>query len=85
MRVTRRQSFGGLLGMLLAPFVAPRLAPVVIGTGQLSEVALGWSTYNGDCMTPLQRECTVESIRQLGGFMSRSIDRQSAAMSGRIS
>ena len=29
----------------------------VVGTGDLSELALGWATYNGDHMSMLRREC----------------------------
>lgn len=32
---------------------------IVIGTGDLSEVALGWSTYNGDHMSMYGVNCTV--------------------------
>ena len=31
--------------------VANRLGGLVIGTGDLSELALGWATYNGDHMS----------------------------------
>ena len=30
---------------------ANQIGGLVIGTGDLSEVALGWSTYNGDHMS----------------------------------
>ena len=76
MKWTRRQSFGGILGMLLAPF-APQLIPA-----PARKLILFDTTHTMSSFTPLQQHCTVESIRQLGDFMSQSIDRQSAAMSG---
>ena len=31
----------------------------VIGTGDLSELALGWSTYNGDHMSMYNPNCSI--------------------------
>ena len=71
--ITRRESLGGMISLLFAPFAVP-----VVATGQLSEVALGWSTYPEDPLPSL----SAQGIQQLGDYMSRSISQQSAAMSG---
>ena len=39
--------------------IANQTGGIVIGTGDLSEVALGWSTYNGDHMSMYGVNCTV--------------------------
>ncbi|MCF7790666.1 MAG: NAD(+) synthase [Victivallales bacterium] len=39
--------------------IANRERGIVIGTGDLSEIALGWSTYNGDHMSMYAVNCTV--------------------------
>ncbi len=39
--------------------VANREGGLVIGTGDLSEIALGWSTYNGDHMSMYAVNCSV--------------------------
>lgn len=39
--------------------VANRERGLLIGTGDLSEIALGWSTYNGDHMSMYSVNCTV--------------------------
>ncbi len=39
--------------------VANDLGGLVIGTGDLSEIALGWSTYNADHMSMYNTNCTV--------------------------
>ena len=39
--------------------VANKTGGMVIGTGDLSELALGWATYNGDHMSP----CTASTAR----------------------
>lgn len=39
--------------------VANAIGGIVVGTGDLSEIALGWSTYNGDHMSMYSVNCTV--------------------------
>ena len=39
--------------------IANKNAALVIGTGDLSEIALGWSTYNGDHMSMYAVNCSV--------------------------
>ncbi|MCD8119404.1 MAG: NAD(+) synthase [Lachnospiraceae bacterium] len=39
--------------------VANRLGGMVVGTGDLSELALGWATYNGDHMSMYAVNCSV--------------------------
>ena len=52
--------------------VANMEGALVVGTGDLSEIALGWNTYNGDHMSMYQINASVpktmvlEALRQLG-------------------
>lgn len=39
--------------------LANKTAGLVIGTGDLSEIALGWSTYNGDHMSMYSVNCSI--------------------------
>ena len=39
---------------------------LVVGTGDLSEIALGWNTYNGDHMSMYQLNCSVPKTMVLG-------------------
>ena len=39
--------------------IANKVNGLVIGTGDLSEIALGWSTYNGDHMSMYSVNCGV--------------------------
>lgn len=39
--------------------IANQTGGIVIGTGDLSEIALGWSTYNGDHMSMYSVNCSV--------------------------
>ncbi len=39
--------------------LANKTGGMVIGTGDLSEIALGWSTYNGDHMSMYSVNCTI--------------------------
>ncbi len=58
--------------------VANREGGLVIGTGDLSEIALGWSTYNGDHMSMYAVNCSVPKtlIRYVIGWVAdqRSAD-----------
>ena len=52
--------------------VANQLGGLVIGTGDLSELALGWATYNGDHMSMYGVNGSIPNTGQipgkLGGF-----------------
>ncbi len=50
--------------------VANGCGGLVVGTGDLSEVALGWATYNGDHMSMYGVNCTVPKtlVRHLVGY-----------------
>jgi NAD+ synthase (glutamine-hydrolysing) len=41
---------------------------LVVGTGDLSEIALGWNTYNGDHMSMYQINCSVPKTMVLGAL-----------------
>ena len=41
---------------------------LVVGTGDLSEIALGWNTYNGDHMSMYQLNCSVPKTMVLGAL-----------------
>ncbi len=41
---------------------------LVVGTGDLSEIALGWNTYNGDHMSMYQVICSVPKTMVLGAL-----------------
>ncbi len=47
--------------------VANKMGGLVLGTGDLSEIALGWSTYNGDHMSMYAVNCSIPKtlIRRL--------------------
>ncbi len=57
---------------------------LLVGTGDLSEIALGWSTYNGDhmsmysvnCGVPktLMRACVLAVARQRGGILAEALE-----------
>ena len=46
--------------------LANRLGALVVGTGDLSEIALGWNTYNGDHMSMYQINGSVPKTMVLG-------------------
>ena len=48
---------------------------LVVGTGDLSEVALGWSTYNGDHMSMYGVNCSVPKtlVRYLVGYFAGTL------------
>ena len=50
--------------------IANQTGGLVIGTGDLSEMALGWSTYNGDHMSMYNVNCSVPKtlVRHLVGY-----------------
>ncbi len=57
-----------------------KLGGMVIGTGDLSELALGWATYNGDHMSMYGVNASVPKtlIQFLVRYVARTVDAQSA-------
>lgn len=53
--------------------LANKTGGLVVGTGDLSEIALGWSTYNGDHMSMYAVNCSIPKtlIRCLIGHVAR--------------
>ena len=51
---------------------------LVVGTGDLSEIALGWSTYNGDHMSMYAVNCAVPKtlIRYFIGWVAENSDKK---------
>jgi NAD+ synthase (glutamine-hydrolysing) len=56
---------------------------LVIGTGDLSEMALGWSTYNGDHMSMYAVNCSIPKtlVRHLTAYVSDSNRQTKPALS----
>ncbi len=56
--------------------VANKCGGIVIGTGDLSEMALGWSTYAGDHISMYCVNCGVPKslVRHLVAWINTSID-----------
>lgn len=50
---------------------------MVIGTGDLSEMALGWSTYNGDHMSMYAVNCGIPKtlVRYMVGWVAEQLDK----------
>ena len=42
--------------------IANKEGGLVVGTGDLSELALGWSTYNGDHMSMYSVNCSIPKL-----------------------
>lgn len=59
--------------------IANKTGGLVIGTGDLSEMALGWSTYNGDHMSMYAVNCSIPKtlVRHLTRYVS-DINREEA-------
>ena len=59
--------------------VANQTGGMVIGTGDMSELALGWATYNGDHMSMYGVNCSVPKtlVRYLVQFYADSCDKDS--------
>ncbi|MDY3984900.1 NAD(+) synthase [Dysosmobacter sp.] len=53
--------------------IANKNGGIVIGTGDLSELALGWCTYNGDHMSMYAVNCSIPKtlVRHLVGYLAR--------------
>jgi NAD+ synthase (glutamine-hydrolysing) len=58
--------------------IANREKGLLVGTGDLSEIALGWSTYNGDHMSMYTVNCAVPKtlIRYLVGWVAEKSDKK---------
>ena len=58
-----------------------KLNGLVIGTGDLSELALGWATYNGDHMSMYGVNASIPKtlIKYLVRFVAQTVDDQSAS------
>lgn len=54
--------------------VANKVNGIVVGTGDLSEIALGWCTYNGDQMSMYAVNCDIPKtlVKQLVKFVAQS-------------
>lgn len=61
--------------------LANKLGGLVIGTGDLSELALGWATYNGDHMSMYGVNASIPKtlIKYLVEYVARTVDDASAA------
>lgn len=61
--------------------LANKLGGMVVGTGDLSELALGWATYNGDHMSMYGVNASVPKtlIKHLVKHVARTVDEKSAA------
>lgn len=60
--------------------MANKLNALVIGTGDLSELALGWSTYNGDHMSMYAVNCSIPKtlVKYLVKWVADNVTDQSA-------
>lgn len=58
--------------------IANQSGGIVIGTGDLSELALGWATYNGDHMSMYAVNCSIPKtlVRHLVSYEARISSRQ---------
>jgi NAD+ synthase (glutamine-hydrolysing) len=58
-----------------------QLGGLVIGTGDLSELALGWATYNGDHMSMYGVNASIPKtlIKYLVEFVAKTVDDKSAS------
>ena len=61
--------------------LANKLGGMVIGTGDLSELALGWATYNGDHMSMYAVNAFIPKtlIKYLVKYVAQTIDEKSAS------
>ncbi|MDT8716346.1 NAD(+) synthase [Clostridium sp. 19966] len=52
--------------------IANKVGGLVVGTGDLSEIALGWSTYNGDHMSMYSVNCSIPKtlVRYLVSYVA---------------
>lgn len=56
--------------------IANKYGGMVIGTGDMSELALGWATYNGDHMSMYGVNCSVPKtlVRYLVGYYAENLE-----------
>ena len=64
--------------------IANQTGGLVIGTGDLSELALGWCTYNGDHMSNYAVNCSIPKtlVRHLVAYLARDNAEKDAALTG---
>lgn len=76
--VTYENSQARMRTMILMD-VANQSGGLVIGTGDLSEMALGWSTYNGDHMSMYGVNCSIPKtlVRYLVEYYAQTTDNNS--------
>ena len=57
--------------------MANKCGGMVIGTGDMSELALGWATYNGDHMSMYGVNCSVPKtlVRYLVGYYAENVEK----------
>ena len=62
--------------------IANQSGGIVIGTGDLSELALGWCTYNGDHMSMYAVNCSIHKtlVRHLVGYLARDNAKKDEAL-----
>ena len=62
--------------------IANQSGGIVIGTGDLSELALGWCTYNGDHMSMYAVNCSIPKtlVRHLVGYLARDNAKKDEAL-----
>ena len=62
--------------------IANQSGGIVIGTGDLSELALGWCTYNGDHMIMYAVNCSIPKtlVRHLVGYLARDNAKKDEAL-----
>ena len=62
--------------------IANQSGGIVIGTGDLSELALGWCTYNGDHMSMYAGNCSIPKtlVRHLVGYLARDNAKKDEAL-----
>ena len=62
--------------------IANQTGGIVIGTGDLSELALGWCTYNGDHMSNYAVNCSIPKtlVRHLVAYLARDNAEKDAAL-----
>jgi NAD+ synthase (glutamine-hydrolysing) len=64
--------------------IANKRGGIVIGTGDLSELALGWATYNGDHMSMYGVNCSIPKtlVRWLVDFAAGEAEKTDTALAG---
>lgn len=62
--------------------IANQTGGLVIGTGDLSELALGWCTYNGDHMSNYAVNCSIPKtlVRHLVAYLARDNEEKDEAL-----